>query len=300
MEVEGLRGDDVHLPHLLGHEGVGIVLGIGAGVRKVKVGDKVIIGWIKSSGASSKTPTFFDDNNSQVNAGLTTTFSELSVVSENRVYLQPEFLPDKVAVLFGCSMLTGFGMVLNELTPRQKQTILVLGLGGVGISALLANIMINPNMIIAADISEEKRNRAKDLGIKHVLDSSSSDFVHEVLDLTNGGVDIGYECAGYSESIEQAFACLKAQRGHLVFASHPKFGDKIQIDPYELIRGKTITGTWGGRAKPDRDIPKIAKLILNSYINLENLIGNEYPLEQINAAIIELADGNSTRPIIKM
>ena len=197
-------------------------------------------------------------------------------------------------------MLTGFGMVLNELTPSQNQSVLVLGLGGVGISALLATIMNNPNLIIAADISQEKRNRAKNLGIKYVLDSSSLDFVHEVLDLSNGGVDIGYECAGYSESIEKAFACLKDQSGQLVFASHPKFGDKIQIDPYELIRGKTITGTWGGRTNPDIDIPKIAKLMLSSNINLENLIGKEYPLEQINTAIDEVAQGNSIRPIIKM
>jgi S-(hydroxymethyl)glutathione dehydrogenase/alcohol dehydrogenase len=300
MEIQGLRGEDKHLPHLLGHEGVGIVLEIGSGVTKVKVGDEVIIGWIKASGISSRNPVFYDENGIRINAGLATTFSEITIVSENRVYLKPAFLSDKIAVLFGCALLTGAGMVFNELTPRVDQSVLVLGLGGVGMSALLATLTINPDMIIAADISKDKRDKAKDLGIKYVLDPSRSSFIQEVKDITKGGVNLSYECAGSTESIEKAFACLKEVDGHLIFASHPKYGDKIEIDPFDLIKGKTIRGSWGGGADPERDIPKIAKHMLKSSVNLETLIGKDFSLEHINTAIDELAQGNYARPIILM
>jgi S-(hydroxymethyl)glutathione dehydrogenase/alcohol dehydrogenase len=300
MEIQGLRGEDKHLPHLLGHEGVGIVLEIGSGVTKVKVGDEVIIGWIKASGISSRNPVFYDENGIRINAGLATTFSEITIVSENRVYLKPAFLSDKIAVLFGCALLTGAGMVFNELTPRVDQSVLVLGLGGVGMSALLATLTINPDMIIAADISKDKRKLATDLGIKNVLDPAASSFIQEVKEITKGGVNLSYECAGSKETIEKAFACLKEVDGHLIFASHPKFGDKLEIDPFDLIKGKTIRGSWGGGAEPDRDIAKIAKLMLESSVNLDTLIGKEFSLEHINTAIDELAHGNSARPIILM
>lgn len=300
MEVQGLRGKDKYLPHLLGHEGVGTVLKVGSGVTKVTVGDKVIVGWINSSGITAANPIFFDDKGLTINAGASTTFSELSVVSENRLYLQPDFVPDKLAALFGCSLLTGAGMVLNEITPQQNQSVLVLGLGGVGFPALLATLSINPRLIISADISEEKRNKAKSLGIKHVLDSANSSFVQDVKDLTNGGVDISYECAGSTESIEKAFACLKVLGGKLIFSSHPTFGEKIRIDPYELIQGKTLKGSWGGGSKPDTDIPKIANILLHNSLKLEEIIGNIYSLDQVNEALMDLIIGNSGRPLIKM
>jgi S-(hydroxymethyl)glutathione dehydrogenase/alcohol dehydrogenase len=300
MEVQGLRGNDKYLPHLLGHEGVGIVLKIGSGVTKVKEGDKVIIGWIKSSGIASEKPMFFDESNLMFNAGLATTFSDISVVSENRVYLQPEFLPDRIASLFGCAMLTGAGMVLNELTPRHDQSVLVLGLGGVGLSALLAILTINPVIIIAADVNSEKRKLARELGIKYVLDPSKPSFLEEVNEITDGGVDLSYECAGYSQTIEKAFSCLNATSGKLIFASHPKFGETLKIDPYELIQGKTIKGSWGGGAVPDLDVPKISKLFMKHSVVLEKMIGTDYKLAEINVALDDLATGKSIRPIIAM
>jgi S-(hydroxymethyl)glutathione dehydrogenase/alcohol dehydrogenase len=299
MEIQGLRGEDKYLPHLLGHEGVGVVLEIGSGVTKVKVGDEVIIGWIKGSGISSRNPIFYDEIGTRINAGLATTFSEITIVSENRVYLKPAFLSDRIAVLFGCALLTGAGMVFNELTPRLDQSVLVLGLGGVGMSALLATLTINPDMIIAADISKVKRKLAKDLGIKNVLDPAASSFIQEVKEITKGGVNLSYECAGSKETIEKAFACLKEVDGHLIFASHPKYGDKIEIDPYELIAGKSIKGSWGGSSKPDIDIPKFAKLLKDSRLELINSnIG--YTLDTINQAVSDFRSGVIGRPTISM
>ncbi len=300
MEIQGSRGVDHYLPHFLGHEGVGTVLEIGPGVSKVKIGDQVIVSWIKGLGISSKNPVFTDSNNIKINAGASTTFSQISIVSENRVFLKPNNLDDEVAVLFGCALLTGAGMVFNELTPLRNESILVLGLGGVGLSVLIAALAIEPKIIIAADTSKIKRNLARDLGVQHVLDPGDSNFTQEVMDISSGGVTKGYEAAGRVETIEKVFSCLKMSGGQLIFASHPEINSKLSLDPFEFLKGKSIRGSWGGSTNPDTDIPKFSNLLKNNSMNLNKIIGNHYPLTDINIALNNLKTGNEIRPIISM
>ena len=300
MEVKGSRGEDKYLPHLLGHEGMGVVFGVGPGVTKVNIGDEVIIGWIKGIGIDSQNPIFLCENNIIINSGGATTFSELSIVSENRVYLKPKELEDHTAVLFGCAMLTGAGLVFNELTPEKNNSVLLLGLGGVGLSVLISLFVINPKRIIVADSSAEKRKLALSLGVQLVFDSTSENFLDKIINLSNGGVDVAYDCAGSTESIETAFQCIKAPGGQLIFASHPNSGEKIKLDPFDLIRGKTIRGSWGGNSLPDRDIPKFAKLLGKQLSNLDNLLGKRYCLNDINSALESLDNGENLRPIIDM
>ena len=136
MEVQGKRGTDPWLPHLLGHEGSGIVEAIGAGVSKVRPGDAVILTWIKGEGLDAP-GGFFQRNGERINAGPVTTFSDYTVVSENRLVHKPPGLDFDLAVLFGCALPTGGGMVMNELDVGPGSTAIVLGLGGVGLSALM-------------------------------------------------------------------------------------------------------------------------------------------------------------------
>ena len=300
MEVKGLRGEDKYLPHLLGHEGMGVVVGIGPGVTKVKIGEDVIIGWIKGIGVDAENPVFLCENNLLINSGGATTFSKLTIVSENRVYLKPKELQDHIAVLFGCAMLTGAGLVFNEMTPKKDNSVLVIGLGGVGLSVLISLFVINPKQIIVADSSAEKRKLAISLGVESVFDSTSENFLDKIINLSNGGVDVAYDCAGSTESIETAFKCLKAPGGQLIFASHPNSGEKIKLDPFDLIRGKTIRGSWGGNSLPDRDIPKFTKLLGKQLSKLDTLFGKRYSLEEINLALESLDNGEIFRPIIDM
>jgi S-(hydroxymethyl)glutathione dehydrogenase/alcohol dehydrogenase len=300
MEVSGQRGVDNFLPHLLGHEGVGRVLEVGQGVTKVKSGDDVIIGWIKGNGINANNPMYISENGSKINAGAVTTFSELTIVSENRVYLKPDDLEQEISVLFGCSFLTGAGLVFNEITPKKTDTILILGLGGVGLAALISSAQVNPDKIIVADKSSNKRLIAKELGAKVVLDSNKYDFIDQVKRVSNGGVNIAYECAGSTESIEIAFECIKEREGRLIFASHPSSGQKIKLDPFELIKGKSIQGSWGGNSSPDRDIPRFTEIMKNQLSHLHKLVGKKYSLEDINIAIEDLENGETTRPLIDM
>ncbi len=300
MEVNGQRGEDNFLPHLLGHEGVGQVVETGPGVTKVNIGDDVIVGWLKGEGIDAPTPIYFNENGTKINAGAVTTFSQLTVVSENRVYLKPTELEQEISVLFGCSLLTGAGLVFNELTPKKNDSILVLGLGGVGLAALISLVALNPDKLIVADNSVEKRVIAREIGAKAVLDSTSYDFIEQVRKISGGGVDIAYECAGSTESIETAFECLKARGGRLIFASHPSSGKKIILDPFDLINGKSIQGSWGGNSKPDRDIPKFTKILKNQLKDLHKILGKKYSLEEINIALEDLSKGVMCKPLIDM
>ncbi len=153
MEVRGKRGSDPYLPHMLGHEGSGIVMKIGLGVKKVKPGDKVVLGWIKGEGMDVP-GTRYKHGDTVINAGGVTTFSDFTVVSENRCVKIPEQVPLDVAVLFGCALPTGAGIITNRIRPEAGSTLAIFGLGGVGMSALMASGLYNCSAVIAVDVED--------------------------------------------------------------------------------------------------------------------------------------------------
>jgi S-(hydroxymethyl)glutathione dehydrogenase/alcohol dehydrogenase len=298
MEARGGRGEDKYLPHLLGHEATGVVSEIGADVSKVKVGDRVILGWIKGAGIEAG-GAVYKRHGVSINSGGVTTFSTHTVVSENRITLLPKSIPMDLGVLFGCALLTGGGIVVNQLEPKENSTIAVIGLGGIGLSALLAAATSRPKMLIAVDVSESKLALAKELGATHTI--LSSDWVSEIKALTEGrGVDYVVEAAGLTKTIEGAFEITRRGGGRCVFASHPSNGHKISIDPYELICGKHIEGSWGGGASPDRDIPYFAHLYEEGRLPIEKLINKRYSLHNINDALEDLAQHRVARPLIEI
>lgn len=299
MEVRGGRGEDAWLPHLLGHEGSGIVLVVGEGVTKVKPGDEVILGWVKSEGLDAPGAKYISGNE-VINSGRVTTFSNYTIASENRLVIKPKGLPFDEAVLFGCALPTGAGMVLNELNPSVEDSVIVLGLGGIGLAALMAVKALGVKLIIAIDISAEKLALAEQLGATHVFDSSMEDVQKRVLLLTNGGADICVESGGKVSTIELGFSLIRKGGGKLLFASHPPDGKMIRLAPHELISGKQIAGSWGGATRPDQDVPKMFKLFQSSNIPLGSLLTKRYTLEEINDALDDLEQGRVFRPLIVM
>lgn len=298
MEVRGERGEDRWLPHLLGHEASGIVLGVGAGVSKVKRDDEVILTWIKGSGAEAAGGLFLEGER-PINSGPVTTFSQHSVVAENRVVLKPPSLPFDTAVLFGCALPTGAGMVINELEISPDNSVVVYGLGGVGTSALLAVLATKVKNVIAVDLSEEKLAKAKEFGASHCINAREPELISAVRELTGGGADYCIECAGKVETIEQGFALIR-NGGKLLFASHPRDGDTIRLSPHDLICGKKIAGSWGGGVFPDRDIPRLQSLFSDMTGALNSLLTKRYSLYQINDALDDLEAGRVFRPLIEM
>jgi S-(hydroxymethyl)glutathione dehydrogenase/alcohol dehydrogenase len=299
MEVRGWRGEDPWLPHLLGHEGSGIVLAVGEGVTKVKSGDEVILGWIKGSGLDAPGAKY-KLGNQIINSGRVTTFCNYTVVSESRLVIKPSSLAFDTAVLFGCALPTGSGMVLNELKPSINMSVVVLGLGGIGLAALMTLKALRVKFIIAVDISDAKLKLARQLGATHTFNPMITNFKSELIELTGGGADICVESAGQVTTIELGFSLIRTNGGRLLFASHPREGETIRLAPHELISGKQISGSWGGATAPERDIPKMHELFLNAKIPLNVLLTKRYPIEQINDALLDLEKGNVFRPLIEM
>lgn len=298
MEARGLRGDDRHVPHLLGHEGTGIVRSIGTGVTKVAPGDRVVLTWIKGAGADVGGGRY-GWHGRIVNAGPVTTFNELAVVSENRVVRLPTGVPMDVGVLFGCALPTGAGVIMNTLKPEPGKTLVVYGLGGVGICALAAASRCDLERLIAVDVEPGKLALARDFGATQVIDASRQEPVEAIRGLTAGrGADYAVDAAGATATIERAFESVRDDGGRCVFASHPPAGKRICLDPHALIRGRRIEGSWGGGCMPDRDIPLLASLCVDGGLPFESLIRDRYPLAEVNRALADLEARRAMRPLL--
>ena len=298
MEARGKRGEDPYLPHMLGHEGSATILETGPGVTRFKKDDVVVLTWIKSSGADVP-QTQYKNGKQVINAGGVTTFSECAVVSENRCVHLPEGIPLDIASLFGCAVLTGAGIVTNTIQPDSKNSLAVFGLGGIGLSALMAAGLYECQTLIAVDIEQDKLDLASEFGATHLINSSSENPVERIREITGGaGVDYSIEAAGLVKTIEQAFQSVRKGGGKCVFSTHPTANEKIMIDPFDLICGKQIQGSWGGESKPEEDIPKFAQLYLDGKLPLEKLLTRRYSLGQINEALNDLEQRKVGRPLI--
>ncbi len=298
MEARGKRGEDVYLPHLLGHEGSGVVVEVGSDVAKVQSGDRVVLGWIKGSGIEAGGAQY-KCSDGILNAGGVTTFNDYAVVSENRCVIIPEGVPMDIAALFGCAVLTGAGIITNTVRPAKGSSVAIFGLGGIGLSALMGLTLFDCTLVIAVDISEDKLRLATEFGATHTINAGERDPVEAIRELTQGrGADYTIEAAGRSETIEQAFDAVRRGGGLCVFASHPAHGSRISLDPFELICGKQIMGSWGGSSDPDRDIPMFAKLYLEGKLPLDKLITHRYRLDDINQALDDLEQNRVVRPLI--
>ena len=298
LEIEGARGKDNWLPHALGHEGSGIVESVGKGVKKVKKGDHVILSWIKSSGNESESLKFYSKKKI-INAGKITTFSNYSVISENRIIKKPKKMSMEIASLFGCAIPTGMGMILNSKLIDNKKTYAVVGVGGIGFFSVLALKALGVKKIIAIDNSSNKNKILKKIKIKHVLNNKKNNFKKKLKSIAPNGVDVCFEATGTTSGIELGFSIIRKDRGKLIFASHPATGKKIKLDPHELISGKNIIGSWGGNSNPDRDIKRYFRILNKGKINLRNFI-KIYNFKDINLALKFAKNNNKFRTILKM
>jgi S-(hydroxymethyl)glutathione dehydrogenase/alcohol dehydrogenase len=300
-EARGERGEDPYVPHMLGHEGTGSVLSVGKGVDKVSVGDSVVLGWIKGKGLDAMGTEYVGPKGEIINAGAVTTFSRHTIVSENRVVKLPPNTPMDLAVLYGCALPTGAGIVFNEINIKASSTIVIFGLGGIGLSALVAAKTYEPAMLVGIDIESSKLELGKQLGATHVINANDTDAIQAVLELTGTiGADFVVEASGLANIIEQGFQMTRRNGGQLVFATHPKAGDMIKLDPFELICGKLIRGSWGGGSKPDTDIPKMDLLYKDGKLPLEAFVSHTYSLDDINIALSDLEQRKIVRALIDM
>lgn len=212
-EIAGAKGPDKYLPHLLGHEGGGVVVECGPGVTHIREGDHVVMHWRKGAGIHARPATY--KWNGTVNSGWVTTFSEYSVVSENRLTPFPKDVGFPVAALMGCAVTTGLGLINNDAHVKIGQSVAVLGCGGVGLNVIQGAAMVAADPIIAIDIYDQKLDMAKRFGATHVINSSQADLRAEVRKIAGPkGVDVFVENTGLVRLIEQAYELTASSRTH--------------------------------------------------------------------------------------
>ena len=300
MEIQGKKGADRYLPHTLGHEGSGVVREVGTSVTKVKPEDHVVLSWIKGVGGDVPS-TRYESDMGWINSGAISTFMSRTVTCENRVTPIPKTMPLREAALLGCAIPTGAGIVFNTVQMKSGSSVAVFGLGGIGLSSLMAASCLKANTIIAVDIYDHKLEQARRLGATHTVNAAVHDVRKEILDMTSGqGVDYAIEAVGNRTAMETAFSAVRVNGGLCVLAGNVSHGETIAIDPFELIKGKRLIGTWGGETVPERDIRLYIEKYLSGDLPLEQLITHDYPLEKINQAISDMESGEVGRALIQM
>jgi S-(hydroxymethyl)glutathione dehydrogenase/alcohol dehydrogenase len=289
-EIDGAKGEDKYLPHLLGHEGSGVVAAVGAGVRFVKPGDHVVLHWRKSQGIESVPPRY-TWRGKPLNAGLIASFNEYAIVSENRVTPVEPDIDMKVASLFGCAVTTGFGVAENNAKIRFGESVVVFGAGGVGLNIIQAANLLSAYPIIAVDLYDGRLELAKTMGATHTINSKDIDIKAALLKiLGSAGADVFIDNTGQPAIIEMGYELTNAE-GRVVLVGVPRKGRTINIYSLPLHFGKTISGSHGGEAIPHVDIPRYRRLLDAGRIQLTPLITEHYKLEEINTAIQRMRSG---------
>jgi len=298
-EIDGVKGEDKFLPHLLGHEGSGEVLDIGSGVKTVSKGDHVVLHWRKGSGIESPTPKY-KWGDKIVNAGRVTTFNNMAVVSENRLTQISKNFDLRIAPLFGCAITTAMGVVNNDAQIKIGQSLVIFGLGGVGLAICQSASLVSAYPIIGVDLHESKINLAKKFGM-------TDGFIHDFKKIDdkirkiigNNGADVVIDTTGNAKVIEQCYK-LTNPNGKTILCGVPKKGENVSIYTLPLHFKKIFKGSHGGDSKPDIDIPRYIKLMSAKKINLDQIITHEFSLDDINKGISILRAGEAGRVIIKM
>ena len=317
--VDGSRPRPV--PMALGHEAAGIVEEVGAGVVDVAPGDRVVLVFVPACGscpecsagapalcrrgAASNTAGELLRGGRRLHSGGTdihhhlgvSAFSERVVVDRGSAVVVPADVPGDIAALFGCALLTGVGAVENTVTVRPGDSVAVLGLGGVGLAAVMGAAQAGAATLVVVDPLEAKRDLALSLGATHAF-APGPETVAAIRDLTGGGVRYAVEAVGHEQVLADAFA-MTARGGTTVAVGLPHPSRELRIPAVQLVaEARTLVGSYMGSAAPQRDVPRLVDLWRAGRLPVERLRSGTAPLDDIAAAFDALADGSAVRQLI--
>ena len=297
-EIAAAKGPDKFLPHLLGHEASARVIEIGPGVTTVKPDDIVVLHWRPSQGIQCQPPAY-KWRDKKLNAGWVTTFNEYAVVSENRMTAIPPNYNLRDAPLLGCAVTTAAGVINNDANVKIGESVVIFGVGGVGLNVVQFANLAGANPIIAIDLVDAKLDMARARGATHVLNPNDvADVEAEVRKITGaGGPDKVIETTGAKSVIELAYNLTHAD-GTCVLVGVPS--EKVSIYTLPIHFNKVLTGSHGGDAVPHVDIPRLIRLIEAGRLSFEGLITHEFPLDEINAALDVVRSGTAGRVLLQV
>ena len=311
-------------PAILGHEGAGVVVEVGPGVKTLVRGDHVIPLYVPECReceycVSEKTNLcqairvtqgqgVMPDGTSRFSIGGkkvlhymgTSTFSSYTVVPEISLAKIRKDAPfDKVCYI-GCGVTTGIGAVINTAKVEPGANVVVFGLGGIGLNVVQGARLAGANMIVGVDLNPGRRPLADKFGMTHFVNPKEvgSDLVPHLVNLTKGGADYSFECIGNVDVMRQALECCHKGWGVSVIIGVAGAGQEIRTRPFQLITGRVWKGTAFGGAKGRRDVPKIVDWYMDGKINIDDLITHKLPLEDINKGFDLMHEGKSIRSVV--
>ncbi|MBW2618532.1 MAG: zinc-binding dehydrogenase, partial [Deltaproteobacteria bacterium] len=239
----------------------------------------------------------------KLNSGWVTTFNQYAVVSENRLTIIPPDFDLKIAPLFGCAVTTAVGVINNDAKVKIGQSVVIFGVGGVGMNIAQAAAMVSAQPIVAIDLFDHKLTTAERFGASHVINSKDmtpAEVDAEVKKIAGAvGADVVIDTTGNSRIIEQAYQ-LTHPDGRTILVGVPTKGDNISIYSLPLHFNKVLTGSHGGDSQPHLDIPRYIRLMEAGKMTLDGLITHQFPLEEINQALDLLKSGQSGRILVDM
>jgi S-(hydroxymethyl)glutathione dehydrogenase/alcohol dehydrogenase len=311
-------------PSILGHEGAGVVVDVGANVTSVAVGDHVIPLYIPEcrqckACLSRKTNLCTAIRDTQ-GKGLMpdgssrfslhgkalhhymgcSTFANFTVLPEISVAKIRRDAPfDKVCYI-GCGVTTGIGAVINTAKVEPGANVVVFGLGGIGLNVVQGARMAGANMIVGVDLNPAREALGRKFGLTHFVNPTAvgGDLVAALVDLTGGGADYSFECIGNVEVMRQALECCHRGWGVSVIIGVAGAGQEIRTRPFQLVTGRVWKGTAFGGARGRTDVPKIVDWYMQGKINIDDLITHSLPLQRINEAFALMHSGESVRTVV--
>jgi S-(hydroxymethyl)glutathione dehydrogenase / alcohol dehydrogenase len=229
----------------------------------------------------------------------TSTFANFTVVPEIALAKIRKDAPfDKVCYI-GCGVTTGLGAVLNTAKVRPGESVVVFGLGGIGLNVIQGARMSGAGMIVGVDVNPGKGTLARKLGMTHFVNASEvKDLVPHLVELTLGGADYSFECIGNVAVMRQALECCHKGWGTSVIVGVAGAGEEIATRPFQLVTGRVWKGTAFGGAKGRTDVPKIVDWYMEGRVNIDDLITHTVPLERINDAFDLMHRGESIRSVV--
>ncbi len=311
-------------PAVLGHEGAGVVVEVGPGVTSVAAGDHVIPLYVPEcrnceyclSGKTNLCQAIREtqgrgvmpDGTSRFSlAGKpilhymgTSTFSRYTVVPEIALAkIRPDAPFDKVCYI-GCGVTTGIGAVINTAKVQPGDRVVVFGLGGIGLNVIQGARLVGADQIVGVDINPAKRELAETFGMTDFVNPNEvdGDLVAHLVDLTNGGADVSFECIGNVKTMRQALECCHKGWGVSVIIGVAGAGEEIRTRPFQLVTGRVWKGTAFGGAKGRTQVPRIVDWYMEGKINIDDLITHTLPLERINEAFDLMHEGKSIRTVV--
>jgi alcohol dehydrogenase len=318
--IDGVRPRP--MPMVLGHEGAGVIEALGVGVTDLKVGDHVVAAFVPSCGACEPCrvgrPALCEPGAVSNTAGTllsgarrlhlheqplnhhlgVSAFAEYATVARNSVVRIDSTLPFAQAAVFGCAVITGVGAVVNTATLAPDARVAVIGLGGVGLAALLGARAMQASVLIAVDLADSKLSLARELGATHVFNAKDPAWVESVRDLTRGGVDVAFEMAGSVRALDSAYKITR-RGGTTVTAGLAPPSAQFTVSQVSIVaEERTIKGSYLGGCDPQRDIPRYIEWFHDGRLPVDRLLSAQLRLDDINAAFDTLADGEAVRQVV--